>query len=82
MKRDIATFRAGCLFTLLFSLTIAANQLFARSQSKKSPVTTEDDRRFSDKEDSAYIRDNYIKLEKLIPMEKESVELLTVFRQE
>lgn len=51
MKRNIATFRAGCLFTLLFSLTIAANQVFARSQSKKSPVTTEDDRRLSDKED-------------------------------
>lgn len=76
MKRDIATFRAGCLFTLLFTLTIATNQAFARSQSKNPPVTTEDDRRFSDKEDSAYIRDNYIKLEKLIPM-RDGVKLFT-----
>jgi hypothetical protein len=62
-------------FSLLFSLVIVANTTFAQHQPKTTPAIHENGRGLN-KEDSAYIRDNYIKTEKLIPM-RDGVKLFT-----
>jgi len=63
------------IFTLLFSLMIVANISVAQRQPKTTPAIHENGRGLN-KEDSAYIRDHYIKTEKLIPM-RDGVNLFT-----
>jgi len=62
-------------YPLLFSLVMVANTTFAQRQPKTTPAIHENGRGLN-KEDSAYIRDNYIKTEKLIPM-RDGVHLFT-----
>ena len=63
------------VFALLLSLAFVATNLFAQSQPKTTPAIHRNGRGLN-KEDSAYIRDNYIKVEKLIPM-RDGVHLFT-----
>jgi len=75
MKRNKLTSKSRCIITLLFSLVMIANTTFAQSQPKTTPAIPENGRGLN-KEDSAYIRDNYIKIEKLIPT-RDGVKLFT-----
>ncbi|MDP4240455.1 MAG: CocE/NonD family hydrolase [Bacteroidota bacterium] len=75
MNRDRITLKLVCVITLLFSLAIPANKLFAQHQPKTIPAIAKNGRGFN-KEDSAFIRDNYIKIEKLIPV-RDGVKLFT-----
>jgi putative CocE/NonD family hydrolase len=67
--------KSKLFYPLLFLLVIVANTAFAQYQSKTTPAIHENGRGLN-KEDSAYIRDNYIKTEKLIPM-RDGVHLFT-----
>ena len=67
--------KSKLFYPLLFLLVIVANTAFAQHQPKTTPAIHENGRGLN-KEDSAYIRDNYIKTEKFIPM-RDGVHLFT-----
>jgi len=75
MKKNIVTLNSKFVITLLFSLAIIANTTFAQRHVKTTPAITGNGRGLN-KEDSAYIRNNYIKIEKLIPM-RDGIHLFT-----
>ena len=76
MKKNALTIKQGRFLSLLFLLTILPNIAFTQSQPKVTPTIPENGWGYINKEDSAYIRDNYIKIERRIPM-RDGVKLFT-----
>jgi len=74
MKKYYSTIKRS-VFAVLILFSPIAEPLFAQQQQKTNPAITANGRVIN-KKDSAYIRDNYIKLERLVPM-RDGIKLFT-----
>lgn len=76
MKKYNIILRLRYLLTAFILFAALTDSAFAQQRPRRISPASADNSRIVNKEDSAYIRDNYIKLESLIPM-RDGVKLFT-----